>query len=90
MAGALDGKVALVTGAGRNIGRAIALHLARDGAAVVVNGRSDRAAIEAVAAEITTLGGRAMAHLADREATDAGGVGRPQRSGVPAFRAVGS
>jgi 3-oxoacyl-[acyl-carrier protein] reductase len=65
MAGALDGKVALVTGAGRNIGRAIALHLARDGAAVVVNGRSDRAAIEAVAAEITAAGGTAMAHLAD-------------------------
>ncbi len=65
MAGVLDGKVALVTGAGRNIGRAIALHLARDGAAVVVNGRSDRAAVEAVAGEITAMGGRALAHLAD-------------------------
>jgi 3-oxoacyl-[acyl-carrier protein] reductase len=49
MAGTLAGKVALVTGAGRNIGRAIALTLARDGATVVVNGRSDAAAIEAVA-----------------------------------------
>lgn len=65
MAGALDGKVALVTGAGRNIGRAIALHLARDGAAIVVNGRADRAAIEAVAAEITATGGRALTCLAD-------------------------
>ena len=65
MAGALDGKVALVTGAGKNIGRAIALHLARDGAAIVVNGRSDQAAIEAVAAEIVAAGGTAIAHLAD-------------------------
>jgi 3-oxoacyl-[acyl-carrier protein] reductase len=65
MAGALDGKVALVTGAGRNIGRAIALGLARDGAAVVVNGRSDRNAVESVAGEIAALGGRAVAHLAD-------------------------
>ena len=48
----LDGKVALVTGAGKNIGRCIALTLARDGAAVLVNGRSDKAAVEAVVGEI--------------------------------------
>jgi 3-oxoacyl-[acyl-carrier protein] reductase len=71
MAGALDGKVALVTGAGRNIGRAIALRLARDGAAVVVNGRADQAAVEAVAAEIAAMGGRAIAHLADVADPDA-------------------
>jgi 3-oxoacyl-[acyl-carrier protein] reductase len=65
LTGALAGKVALVTGAGRNIGRAIALALARDGARVVVNGRSDAAAIEAVAAEITAAGGSAQAILAD-------------------------
>ncbi len=65
MAGALQGKVALVTGAGRNIGRAIALRLARDGAAIIVNGRADQAAVEAVAAEVAALGGRAIAHLAD-------------------------
>lgn len=65
MGGTLSGRIALVTGAGRNIGRAIALSLARDGAAVVVNGRSDRAAIEAVAEEIRALGGEAMAALAD-------------------------
>ncbi|MCO6417005.1 SDR family oxidoreductase [Siccirubricoccus sp. KC 17139] len=65
MAGVLAGKVALVTGAGRNIGRAIALSLARDGAAVVVNGRHDQAAIEGVAAEIRAAGGTAIAHLAD-------------------------
>jgi 3-oxoacyl-[acyl-carrier protein] reductase len=71
MAGRLDGKVALVTGAGRNIGRAIALQLARDGAAVVVNGRADQAAIETVADEIRALGGRAMPFLADVSDPDA-------------------
>lgn len=65
MTGALEGKVALVTGAGRNIGRAIALALARDGAAVVVNGRSDGAAVDGVVAEITALGGRAAGAMAD-------------------------
>src|SRR6478752_497662 len=74
MAGSLDGKVALVTGAGRNIGRAIALRLARDGAAVVVNGRADQAAVEAVAAEIRAVGGRAMTCLAD--VSDAAAVAR--------------
>lgn len=61
----LAGKVALVTGAGKNIGRAVALALAADGAAVVVNGRSDRAAIDAVVDEIKGAGGTAMACLAD-------------------------
>ncbi|NMJ42851.1 SDR family oxidoreductase [Roseomonas sp. JC162] len=72
--GVLDGKVALVTGAGKNIGRAIALTLARDGATVVVNGRSDQAAIEAVAQEIRDAGGHAEAILADVSA--AGQVAR--------------
>ncbi|MEQ8396681.1 SDR family NAD(P)-dependent oxidoreductase [Thalassobaculum sp.] len=63
--GSLDGKIAVVTGAGKNIGRAIALTLARDGAAVVVNGRGDQAAVDAVAEEITSAGGRAFGHLAD-------------------------
>ncbi|RYI99102.1 MAG: SDR family oxidoreductase [Acetobacteraceae bacterium] len=65
MAGVLDGKVALVTGAGKNIGRAIALQLARDGATVVVNGRSDLAAIQAVVSEIEAMGGQALAQQAD-------------------------
>jgi 3-oxoacyl-[acyl-carrier protein] reductase len=68
---ALAGKVALVTGAGKNIGRAIALTLARAGATVLVNGRSDRAAIEAVAAEIVAAGGRAVPQLADVSDPDA-------------------
>ena len=63
--GALDGKIALVSGAGKNIGRAIALHLARDGATVVVNGRSDRAAVDTVVAEINAQGGQARAEIAD-------------------------
>ena len=65
MAAALAGKVALVTGAGKNIGRAIALALARDGAAVAVNGRGDVAAVEAVVGEIRANDGTAMAAMAD-------------------------
>ena len=61
----LDGKVALVTGAVRRIGRAIALALAGDGAAVVINTRSSREEAEGVAAEIEAKGGRASVQLAD-------------------------
>jgi 3-oxoacyl-[acyl-carrier protein] reductase len=61
----LEGKVALITGAGKNIGRAIALKLAADGAAIVVNGRSDRAIVDAVAGEITASGGKAVAAMGD-------------------------
>ncbi len=74
MAGPLEGKVALVTGAGKNIGRTIALTLARDGAAVVVNGRSDRALVDAVVGEIQALGGKAMGYVAD--VSDPRGVGQ--------------
>jgi len=61
----LDGRVALVTGAARRIGRAIALALAGDGAAVVINTRSAREEAEGVAAEIEAKGGRALVQLAD-------------------------
>src|SRR6267378_3445839 len=68
---ALAGKVAIISGAGKNIGRAIAFRLAADGAAVVVNGRGDRAIIETTAKEIGEAGGRAMPYLADVSKPDA-------------------
>jgi 3-oxoacyl-[acyl-carrier protein] reductase len=61
----LTGKVAIVTGAGRNIGRAIALALADAGASIVVNARSNRAEAEAVAREIEAGGARALVQLGD-------------------------
>ena len=61
----LGGKVAIVTGAGRNIGRAIALALTQDGASIVVNARSNSAEAEGVAREIETMGGKALVHIGD-------------------------
>jgi 3-oxoacyl-[acyl-carrier protein] reductase len=61
----LSGRVAIVTGAGRNIGRAIALALADGGAAVVVNARSNVQEAKAVAGEIERVGGKAFAVTAD-------------------------
>ena len=63
--GKLDGKVALVTGSGRNIGRATVLKLAGEGANVVVNARSNRKEAEEVAAEARKLGVKALPVLAD-------------------------
>jgi len=65
MTNELNGKVAVVTGAGRNIGRAIALALAGDGASVLVNARSNRAEADAVAGEIESSGGKALVHIGD-------------------------
>jgi 3-oxoacyl-[acyl-carrier protein] reductase len=63
--GKLDGKVALVTGSGRNIGRATVLKLAGEGAHVVVNARANRQEAESVAREARDLGAKALAVLAD-------------------------
>ncbi|BAY76825.1 3-oxoacyl-[acyl-carrier-protein] reductase [Nostoc linckia NIES-25] len=61
----LKDKVAIVTGASRGIGRAIAIELATQGAIVVINYASSSAAAEAVVTEITTAGGQAIALQAD-------------------------
>ncbi|WP_235933093.1 SDR family NAD(P)-dependent oxidoreductase [Paragemmobacter ruber] len=61
----LQGKVAMVTGASRRIGRAVALGLAQAGADVVVHARQSRDEVEAVAAEIRAMGGRAAVALGD-------------------------
>jgi 3-oxoacyl-[acyl-carrier protein] reductase len=61
----LNGQVALVTGASRGIGAAIARELARAGAKVVVNYASSPAAAEAVVAEINNAGGSAWSHQAN-------------------------
>jgi 3-oxoacyl-[acyl-carrier protein] reductase len=79
----LEGRVALVTGAGRNIGRAIALALAAGGAAVVVNARRNRAEAEAVAREIEGQSGRALAALAD--VADAAAVERMVADAIAQF-----
>jgi NAD(P)-dependent dehydrogenase (short-subunit alcohol dehydrogenase family) len=90
----LAGRTAIVTGAGRGIGRATALQLARMGAAVVVNdlgttvegmGR-DAAVAAAVVAEIEAAGGRAMASAAS--VTDFAGVERMVAEAVDRFGGV--
>jgi len=82
----LAGRVALVTGAGRNIGRAIALELAAAGAAVVLNTRQARDEIDAVRAEIERSGGRAIALVAD--VTDEKAVARMVDEAQRAFGRV--
>src|SRR5688500_515780 len=65
MAGLLAGKVALVTGGVRRIGRAIALALADEGASIVINARSSLDEAKDAAAEVAKKGGKSKAILAD-------------------------
>src|ERR1700722_4234810 len=68
--GKLEGKVALITGSGRNIGRATALKLAREGAHVIVTARSNREDADSVVRELRDLGVKALAVLADMAKKD--------------------
>src|SRR4051812_25305953 len=61
----LAGKVALVTGAGRGIGREVALRLARDGATIVAHYAHSKGGVEQTVSEIAAAGGRAVAYQAD-------------------------
>ena len=61
----LTGQAAIVTGASRGIGRAIAVELARQGASVLVNYQRNAAAAHEVVAQIEAAGGQALAHAAD-------------------------
>lgn len=86
MGNTFAGKVALVTGSGKNIGRTIALDLAREGASVIVNGRSDRAIVESVVGEINAAGGQALAGMAD--ISDEGAVQRMVADAAAAFGGI--
>lgn len=82
----LEGEVAVVTGAVRRLGKAMAMELAEDGAAVVINARSSREEADATAAEINAKGGRAIVHLAD--VTDEAAVKGLMDATVKAFGKV--
>src|SRR4028119_2035889 len=78
--GQLDGRIALVTGGGRGIGRGSGGLLAAEGATVAVNYRRDREAADDTVAAITSAGGAAAAHAASGGAAPAGGGGAGRRT----------
>ena len=80
----LTGKIALVTGAGINIGRATALALAAAGATVAVNTRASREAAESVVQEIRAAGGQAECYLADVADAAHQHIASGQRDDIPA------
>lgn len=82
----LEGKVAVITGAARNIGRATAKRLASYGVSVVINAVQDHEAADAVAHEIFEAGGKALAHIADITKEDA--VNDMMDTAVKAFGSV--
>ena len=82
--GSLDGKVAVVTGGGRGIGRAIALEMARWGADVVVSSRT-QGQLDAVVGEVEAIGTRGLAVIAD--ALDREASKEPVRRAVAEFGA---
>ena len=82
----LKGKTALVTGASRNIGRAIALAYAAEGADLVLNTRANGDELEAVAAECRKAGVRAVPLLAD--VGDAAAVEAMVKTGLTEFEAI--
>jgi NAD(P)-dependent dehydrogenase (short-subunit alcohol dehydrogenase family) len=88
--GALDGRVAIITGGGRGLGRAHALCFAREGARVVVNdvdaGAVDESGAEEVAAEIRAAGGEAIADGSD--VADWDGARRLAETAVEVFGGV--
>jgi len=82
---AANGKSALITGAGKNIGRACVLGLAEDGFNVAINGSSDRAACESVAKEAASFGVKTLVVMGD--------VGKPdecRRIAAEAIKAFGA
>ena len=82
----LEGKTALVTGASRNIGRAIALALAAEGADLVLNTRVNGDELEAVAAECRKIGVRAVPVLGD--IADAAAVASMVKQGLAELGAI--
>ena len=78
-----EGRVALITGAARNLGRAMAEALARSGAAVVINARASKSDMDAAVAAINQSGGRAIGYLAD--ITDPAAVKRMVQAAVEQY-----